>query len=300
VIVAGIDTATPATVTGLLLPDGAVVEARDEPEEGSRGAHASRLLVLLERALDEGGVAWADVDRIAVGVGPGGFTGLRIGIATARALAQARGLPLVPVSSLATLAAGAGDGAVAAVIDARRGEVFAAAWDGATALVEPAATPEETAERLTAAAATGPAVAVLAAADAGVAHAAAALEAAGDLAGARRVVLTGPGEAPDLPLGVLAERGTRFVLDALDLDADLRAARALVVGTGRLDERALRGAVEGELAVRARQAGVPCHAVVGQNALDLFSTRILDLQRIVTASSAAGLEDASAGLADVI
>ena len=148
-IVAGIDTATPATVTGVLLPDGAVVEARDEPEEGSRGAHASRLLVLLERALDEGGVAWADVDRIAVGVGPGGFTGLRIGIATARALAQARGLPLVPVSSLATLAAGAGDGPVAAVIDARRGEVFAAAWDGATALVEPAAYPPEAlAERL--------------------------------------------------------------------------------------------------------------------------------------------------------
>ena len=148
-IVAGIDTATPATVTGVLLLDGAVVEARDEPEEGSRGAHASRLLVLLERALDEGGVAWADVDRIAVGVGPGGFTGLRIGIATARALAQARGLPLVPVSSLATLAAGAGDGPVAAVIDARRGEVFAAAWDGATALVEPAAyAPEALAERL--------------------------------------------------------------------------------------------------------------------------------------------------------
>jgi len=196
-----------------------------------------------------------------------------------------------------------GAGTIEVLLPALGGETgagFALIEDGATALVEPAATPEETAERLTAAAATGPAVAVLAAADAGVAHAAAALEAAGDLAGALRVVLTGPGEAPDLPLGVLAERGTRFVLDALDLDADLRAARALVVGTGRLDERALRGAVEGELAVRARQAGVPCHAVVGQNALDLFSTRILDLQRIVTASSAAGLEDASAGLADVI
>ena len=134
-IVAGIDTATPATVTGVLLPDGTVVEARDEPEAGSRGAHASRLLTLLERALQEGGVAWEDVDRLAVGVGPGGFTGLRIGIATARALAQARGLPLVPVSSLATLAAGAGEGPTAAVIDARRGEVFAAAWSGGRELV---------------------------------------------------------------------------------------------------------------------------------------------------------------------
>jgi len=150
-IVAGIDTATPATVTGVLLPGGRVVEARDEPEEGSRGAHASRLLVLLERALEEAGVAWEEVDRIAVGVGPGGFTGLRIGIATARALAQARGLPLVPVSSLSALAQGAGDGAgvVAAVIDARRGEVFAAAWDGAGELVAPAAmAPAALAERL--------------------------------------------------------------------------------------------------------------------------------------------------------
>ena len=150
-IVAGIDTATPATVTGVLLPGGRVVEARDEPEEGSRGAHASRLLVLLERALGEAGVAWEEVDRIAVGVGPGGFTGLRIGIATARALAQARGLPLVPVSSLSALAQGAGDGAgvVAAVIDARRGEVFAAAWDGAGELVAPAAmAPAALAERL--------------------------------------------------------------------------------------------------------------------------------------------------------
>ena len=146
-IVAGIDTATPATVTGVLLPGGRVVEARDEPEEGSRGAHARRLLVLLERALGEAGVAWEEVDRIAVGVGPGGFTGLRIGIATARALAQARGLPLVPVSSLSALAQGAG--VVAAVIDARRGEVFAAAWDGAGELVAPAAmAPAALAEQL--------------------------------------------------------------------------------------------------------------------------------------------------------
>lgn len=148
-IVAGIDTATPATVTGVLLADGTVVEARDEPEEGSRGAHASRLLVLLERALAEAGTTWEDVDRIAIGVGPGGFTGLRIGIATARALAQARGLPLVPVSSLAALAQGAGGGPVAAVIDARRGEVFAAAWDGDRELLAPAAlAPAALGERL--------------------------------------------------------------------------------------------------------------------------------------------------------
>jgi tRNA threonylcarbamoyladenosine biosynthesis protein TsaB len=129
VIVAGIDTATPATVTGVLLPGGRVVEARDEPEEGSRGAHASRLLVLLERTLGEAGVAWEAVDRIAVGVGPGGFTGLRIGIATARALAHARGIAVRPVSSLRALAEPLDLGrARLPLIDARRGELFAALY----------------------------------------------------------------------------------------------------------------------------------------------------------------------------
>lgn len=148
-IVLGLDTATPSTVAGVLLADGRVVEARDDPAADSRGAHAAKLLVLAEQALAEAGVGWEAVDRLAVGVGPGGFTGLRIGIATARALAQARGLPLVPVSSLAALAAGATPAAnapgtappplTAAVIDARRGEVFAAAWQGAERLLDPVA-----------------------------------------------------------------------------------------------------------------------------------------------------------------
>jgi tRNA threonylcarbamoyladenosine biosynthesis protein TsaB len=150
-IVLAMDTSTPSTVAGVLLADGRVIEARDDPPPGSRGEHASRLLVLVERALEEGGIAWNQVDRIAVGAGPGGFTGLRIGIATARALAQARGLPLVPVSSLAALAASAdaADGATAAVIDARRGEVFAGAWAGDRELFAPVAlAPEALAERL--------------------------------------------------------------------------------------------------------------------------------------------------------
>jgi tRNA threonylcarbamoyladenosine biosynthesis protein TsaB len=138
VILLALDTATPASVVGVMLGDGSVVEARDDPPAGSRGEHASRLLALVENALQQSGVGWADLDRIAVGVGPGGFTGLRIGIATARALAQAHGLPLVPVSSLAALAANA-NGLVAAVLDARRGEVFAAVYDSGRELVAPAA-----------------------------------------------------------------------------------------------------------------------------------------------------------------
>ena len=140
-ILVALDTATPSTVTGVLLADGRVLEARDDPPAGSRGDHAARLLLLAERALAEAGIGWDDVDRIAVGVGPGGFTGLRIGIATARAIAQARKLPLAPVSSLAALAAGAepAAGPVAAVLDARRGEVFAGVWAAGRELMGPLA-----------------------------------------------------------------------------------------------------------------------------------------------------------------
>ena len=145
-IVVALDTASPATVAGVLRADGSVVEARDDPPPGSRGEHASRLLPLIEQALE--GTGWSEVERIAVGVGPGGFTGLRIGVATARALAQAHGLPLVPVSSLAALAANA-DGLAAAVLDARRGEVFAAVYDSGRELIAPAAlAPETLAARL--------------------------------------------------------------------------------------------------------------------------------------------------------
>jgi tRNA threonylcarbamoyladenosine biosynthesis protein TsaB len=124
-VIVGLDTATPATAVAIWAPGGPAIERRDDPGAGSRPAHAGRLLALVEEVLD--GVGWGLIDRIAVGVGPGGFTGLRLGIATARALSQARDLPLVGVSSLRALAAGAeGNRPVVAVIDARRGEVFAA------------------------------------------------------------------------------------------------------------------------------------------------------------------------------
>jgi tRNA threonylcarbamoyladenosine biosynthesis protein TsaB len=125
----GLDTATPATVAGVLRADGEAFERRDDPPPGERPAHGSRLLVLVEQALADAELGWDELARIGVGVGPGGFTGLRIGIASARALAQARGLPLVAVGSLEALALGAaGAGPVLAVLDARRGEAFAAAW----------------------------------------------------------------------------------------------------------------------------------------------------------------------------
>jgi tRNA threonylcarbamoyladenosine biosynthesis protein TsaB len=126
------DTATRATTVALSGVGDVIFTARDDPKPGERPGHATRLLPLTAAVLTRAGIGWEGVDRIAVGVGPGTFTGLRIGIASARALARARGIPLVGVSTLQSLAlAGpvpAGLDAVFAVIDARRGEVFAASW----------------------------------------------------------------------------------------------------------------------------------------------------------------------------
>jgi tRNA threonylcarbamoyladenosine biosynthesis protein TsaB len=149
-IVLGFDTATSATAVALRFPDGSVLERRDDPSAGERPGHATRLLAMVDELLRASGTPWSALGRIAVGVGPGTFTGLRVGLATAHGLACSRSLELVGVSSLRALAlpaladgpgrpgpgagagGGAGDGtaAVLAVIDARRGEVFAAGYEG--------------------------------------------------------------------------------------------------------------------------------------------------------------------------
>jgi tRNA threonylcarbamoyladenosine biosynthesis protein TsaB len=138
VTILGFDTATPATAVALLRGED-VVEARHDPAPGERPGHAQRLLQLVGEVMHD--TRWEEIERLAVGVGPGSFTGLRIGIATARALAQARGLPLAGVSSLAALAAPVNAERVAAVIDARRGEVFAAVWERGRRTLAPAALP---------------------------------------------------------------------------------------------------------------------------------------------------------------
>ena len=106
--------------------------AADDPPPGARPGHAQRLLGLIHELFERGDAGWDSVDRIAVGVGPGTFTGLRIGIASAEALSAAGGRPLVGVSTLRSLAVAAHDReparATLAVIDARRGEAFVAGW----------------------------------------------------------------------------------------------------------------------------------------------------------------------------
>ena len=147
----GLDTSTAACTACVLRSDGEAFERAPGPERLlGRPAHSRELMPAVAGAMDDAGVGWEEIDAIAVGVGPGAFTGLRIGVSTARALAGARGLPLRPVSSLAALAAGIGDEALALpLIDARRGELFGALYESGGRLVtEPfAAKPERVAER---------------------------------------------------------------------------------------------------------------------------------------------------------
>jgi tRNA threonylcarbamoyladenosine biosynthesis protein TsaB len=143
-IVLGFDTATASTAVAVRLADGHTLRARDDPRPGGHPGHATRLLAMAHDLLRDAGVPWRGVERIAVGLGPGTFTGLRVGVATARGLAQSLPAELVGISSLRALAAAAfaddprsrhGEpghadrpDAVLVVIDARRGEVFAAAY----------------------------------------------------------------------------------------------------------------------------------------------------------------------------
>jgi tRNA threonylcarbamoyladenosine biosynthesis protein TsaB len=154
-IVLGFDTSTRATSVALMLDDDEMLRARDDPGPEEHPGHATRLLAMAGQLLATAGVSWSSVERIAVGLGPGSFTGLRVGIATARGLAQSVAAELVGVSSSLALAKAALEtslgerdiprhGRLLAVIDARRGEVFAGAYrasgrDSAALLVPPRA-----------------------------------------------------------------------------------------------------------------------------------------------------------------
>lgn len=132
-----IDTALPA-VSACVIDSEIAAPLSSETAPMERG-HAEALLPLLERVVAAGG-GFASIDRVAVTVGPGSFTGIRIGLAAGQAIALAVGAPIVGVSTLAALAApyilDRFEGVVAAAIDARHGQVFVTAYgpDGRTLL----------------------------------------------------------------------------------------------------------------------------------------------------------------------
>jgi tRNA threonylcarbamoyladenosine biosynthesis protein TsaB len=146
----GFDTSTSATSACVMRDDGAVFEFVPPVEAlGEPPAHARELLPEAAGCLERAGLLFEQLGAVAVGVGPGTFTGLRIGVATARGLAHAHGLEVRPVSSLQALAAGIEASLSLAVIDAKRGELFAALYDDGAERIAPfVAAPEALLERL--------------------------------------------------------------------------------------------------------------------------------------------------------
>jgi tRNA threonylcarbamoyladenosine biosynthesis protein TsaB len=153
--VAGLDTATDDVSVAVVRDSEVVAEGIVPKPAAGYPRHSETLLAELETAVSESG-GWGAVDFLAAGIGPGSFTGLRVGLATARAIAQSLGKGIVPVGTLDALARGIAEGApepdrpLLAVLDARRGQAFAALFgpDG-TRRTEPfVASPEELAERV--------------------------------------------------------------------------------------------------------------------------------------------------------
>lgn len=137
----GIDTATATASVGLATATTVIAERR----RPMAADHARSVLSLVDEALAAADLRLADLDLLAVSIGPGSFTGLRIGVATIKGLALATGLPVVEVPTLEAYATALGRraGTIWTLLDARKGEVYAAAyrWEaqGVVEIVPPAA-----------------------------------------------------------------------------------------------------------------------------------------------------------------
>ena len=133
---------TAAIASVALMQDGVLIDER-EADAGKK--HAETLLPLIDKLLEENGVTIAQIDLFAVDVGPGSFTGVRIGVSLVNALAFAAGKQVVSVDSLETLAFSVGETSrpVAAMIDARNGNAYAALYQAGATLIEPCAVQTE-------------------------------------------------------------------------------------------------------------------------------------------------------------
>jgi tRNA threonylcarbamoyladenosine biosynthesis protein TsaB len=128
-----VDTSLGLCTVGVFEVDSAGAPCLGLRSEPMTKGHSERIAGFASDAAAAAGVSFAQLDRIGVTVGPGSFTGLRVGLAFAQGLAAALDRPLVGISGLDALEASAGEAAeVAALIDARRGQVYARFWrDGA-------------------------------------------------------------------------------------------------------------------------------------------------------------------------
>ena len=131
-LVLALDTATPTLVAGVARWSPGAVEVLAEEARPSGTRHAELLTPAVRAALSAAGIGMGDLDAVVVGLGPGPFTGLRVGVVTAAALGDVRGLPVVGVCSLDAV----GEGARTVVTDARRREVYWARYDASGARVE--------------------------------------------------------------------------------------------------------------------------------------------------------------------
>ncbi|OLF04953.1 tRNA (adenosine(37)-N6)-threonylcarbamoyltransferase complex dimerization subunit type 1 TsaB [Actinophytocola xinjiangensis] len=136
-LVLAVDTATPSVTAGVVAVDGSSPEVLATLVTVDARAHGELLTPHILGALDDAGHALPDLDAIVCGVGPGPFTGLRAGMATAGALGHALGVPVHPVRTLDAIAAGT-TGHLLVTTDARRRELYWATYADGVALTNPA------------------------------------------------------------------------------------------------------------------------------------------------------------------
>jgi glycerate kinase len=281
------------------------------PDALSAALRAPVVAAAIGRGLERAGLGVPDLCPVAGG-GPGTLevllpalggetAGARVRDASGREVVAAFGLvdgggtAIVEAAQVAGASSSAASELVAGASPSAAGELVTGASSAAVG------------ELIAAAITAGAEVVVIACGGSGArdcaAGAAEAVERAGGLRGASLVALhDDDGLARGLAdrLGAQLVPGAGFVLEELGFDARMRAARAVVVGEALLDRGSLAGRVAGEIAIRARQSGIPCHAVVGRNAIDRFDARILDVQAIIEATTIAELEDAGGLLAQFL
>lgn len=133
-LVLALDTATPAVTAGVVaLADGSAPRTLARRTTVNARAHGELLTPHVREVVAEAGVSLAELDAVVVGAGPGPFTGLRVGMVTAATFGHALDRPVYPVGTLDAIAVdvGPGDGALLVATDARRREVYWAAYDAA-------------------------------------------------------------------------------------------------------------------------------------------------------------------------